>query len=150
MAAECKWYIHLTLPTHLEHVTKIPPQPIVAIQNHLPASQNSIGMSLIVFSQTLGGSLFLSFAQTALSAGLKHALPILAPDVDSQVVINAGATGFRAVVPNGSLQGVILSYSQAVNHVFYIATGAAVGTFIFSWGMGWKSVKKAKKVEPVA
>ena len=43
----------------------------------------------------------------------------------------------------------LIVFSQTLG-VFYIATGAAVGTFIFSWGMGWKSVKKAKKVEPVA
>jgi hypothetical protein len=107
-------------------------------------------MSLIMFCQTLGGSLFLSFAQTALSTGLQNALPVLAPDVNAQTVIQAGASGFRAVVPKASLQGVILSYNQAVNHTFYIATGSAVGVFVFSWGVGWKSVKKAKKAETVA
>jgi len=126
------------------------PQPLVAVQNHLPPALNSVGMSAIIFGQNFGAALFLSFAQTTLSAGLLDALPKFAPEVNFQTVINAGATGFRAVVPKDQVGGVILAYNQSVNHVFYLATGAAVGAFVFSWGTGWKSVKKAKKVEPEA
>jgi hypothetical protein len=43
-----------------------------------------------------------------------------------------------------------MAYSQAVNRVFYLAVGAACGSFIFCWGMGWKSIKKAKTVPPEA
>lgn len=107
-------------------------------------------MAIVVFFQTFGGALFLSFDQTTFSNGLKQALHQYAPEVDAEAVINAGATGFRAIVAKSSVDGIIMAYSQAVSHVFYVATGAACGAFIFCWGMGWKSIKKPKKVAPEA
>jgi len=101
-------------------------------------------MSLVVFSQSFGGALFLAFAQTTFTNGLKDALPKFAPHVSPQAVIAAGATGIRQAVSKADLEGVLLAYSKALSHVFYLAMGAALGCFIFCWGMGWKSIKKAK------
>ena len=105
-------------------------------------------MAILVFSQTFGGSLFLALSQTAFTNSLSAALESFAPDVDVHTLLEAGAAGVRDVVQGDSLHGVLLAYSQAISHVFYLCTGVAVGTFIFSWGMGWKNVKKVKKVEP--
>ncbi|TVY83625.1 Efflux pump mlcE [Lachnellula suecica] len=124
--------------------------PIVAVQNALPPSQTSVGMSLVAFSQTFGGALFLSFAQTGLNTGLAEALRKFAPGVTPAAVAAAGATGFRHDLPEASVQGVIESYSQAVSHVFYIAAAAGAMSFILAWGIGWKSVKKPKTVKPEA
>lgn len=123
---------------------------LIAVQNTLPPEQNSVGMALLIFNQGLGGALFQSFAQIALTNGLKNALPHFAPNVNAQMVIDAGATGIRSVVAKVDLRNVLLAYSQAVNHVFYLTTGAALGGFVFSFGLGWKSVKKAKAVAPEA
>jgi hypothetical protein len=125
-------------------------KPIVAMQNSVKPSEIPVAMSLIVFFQNLGSSLFLSFDQTAFSNGLINALPGFAPGIDVEAVIQAGASGYRAVVPPALLPGVIRAYSQAVSHVFYLATGAAVAAFFACWGMGWKSVKKPKVVAPEA
>lgn len=118
--------------------------PLVAIQNNLEPELSPIAMAILVFSQTFGGALFLSFAQTAFSNGLKDGLHRYAPEVDAGAVINAGATGFRALVGKSSLDGVILAYNQAVSHVFYLAAGCAVCAFVFCLGMGWKNIKKPK------
>jgi hypothetical protein len=107
-------------------------------------------MATAIFSQTFGSALFLSFAQTTLSAGLKESLLRYAPEVNPQDVINAGASAFRSVVPPNLLPGVILAYSHAVSHVFYLGTGAIIAAFFATWGLGWKSVKKAKVVKPEA
>jgi len=107
-------------------------------------------MGLLMFCQNMGAALFLSFAQTILSTTLKHELPILAPGVDVQAVIAAGASSFRDVVSKALLPGVLLAYDRAIDRVFYLATGSAVAGFVVCWGMGWKSVKKAKVVEPEA
>jgi hypothetical protein len=117
-------------------------QPIVAIQNFLPQENVSVGMSLVIFAQTLGGALFLTFAETVFTNGLIQALSIYAPEANSQAIIDAGATAVRDVVPTSSLAGVLLAYDQAVSHAFYLAAGAAVATVVFCWGMGWKGVKK--------
>jgi hypothetical protein len=107
-------------------------------------------MSLVAFCQTLGGALFLSFAQTGFNTGLEEALREFAPELSPALVASIGATGFRHLLPKASIPGVIQSYSQSVNHVFYIAAGAAAASFVTAWGTGWKSIKKPKTVTPEA
>jgi hypothetical protein len=102
-------------------------------------------MSLIAFSQTFGGAIFLSFAQLIFSQGLNSGLAKYAPTVVSETVIVAGATAFRHVVTEQQLPGVVKAYSVAVSHTFYLATGCAAAWFCFSWGMGWYSIKKKKE-----
>ncbi|CZR65599.1 related to MFS multidrug transporter [Phialocephala subalpina] len=124
--------------------------PIVAIQNILTPEQIPIGMSLVAFFQTFGGALFLAFAQTIFSRSLVDGLKKFAPTVDAQTVITAGASAIRQVVKPEDIPGVLKAYNLGVNRNFYLAVGASAGTFLFSWGMGWSSVKKKKNVTPEA
>jgi hypothetical protein len=103
-------------------------------------------MALLIFCQNFGAALFLSFAQTIFSSVLSHELPITAPGVDIQAVINAGASSFRTVVSKELLPGVLLAYDRAISRVFYLAAGAGVAGFVVCWGMGWENVKKAEEI----
>ena len=105
-------------------------------------------MALAIFAQTFGGTLFLTFAETVFTNGLTQAIIAFAPDVNAEKVIAGGASAVRAVVPKADLAGVLLAYNQGIQHTFYLAAGAAAATLVFCWGMGWKSVKKAKVVKP--
>ena len=86
----------------------------------------------------------MTFAETDFSNGLTKAIKVFAPSISAERVIAAGASAVREVVPKPDLPGVLLAYNQAVQHTFYLAAGAAALTLVFCWGMGWKSVKKAK------
>jgi len=121
------------------------PQPIVATQNALPASQNNLGMSLIIFAQYFGGSLFLAFAELVFSHGLSQYLASDAPNVNAALVIEAGATGFRSVVSAEDLPGVINAYAKADNWAFYLGTGISGMAFLVSFGMGWRNPNKNEK-----
>lgn len=105
-----------------------------------------MGMAIAIFTNTFGGALFLSFAQTSFTNGLKTHVPEFAPTVDAHTVIEAGASEIRKIVPAQALKGVLEAYNESINEVFYIAAAASVMVFLFSFGMGWKSVKKPKKV----
>ena len=124
--------------------------PIIAIQNALPPTQVSVGMSTLVFSQTFGGALFLAVADTDFTSSLYKQLSSISPPVNTEAIIVAGATGFRHVVSDDELPAVILAFNQAVRNTFYLGAGATVAVFIFAWGLGWKSVKKQKVVKPEA
>ncbi len=87
--------------------------------------------------------MFLTFAQTIFSHGLVSGLEKYAPTVDAQTLVAAGATAIRKVVKPEEVAGVLEAYNLAINHNFYLAAGAAVGTFVCCWGMGWHSIKKA-------
>lgn len=105
-------------------------------------------MALLIFSQLFGGALFLSFAQTAFTNGLIKYVPIYAPGVSAETVIAAGASAIQQAVPKAALKGVLEAYNTSINHVFYLAAASAAAMFIFCWGLGWKSIKKAKIVKP--
>jgi hypothetical protein len=107
-------------------------------------------MSLVAFAQTLGGALFLTFAQTCFSGALPTSLAKYAPGVSAGHVEEAGASGFREAIPKESISGVIEAYNDALNKVFYIAAAAAATCFVFAWGIGWKDIRKKKVVEPAA
>lgn len=120
---------------------------MIAVQNTLPKIEHPVSMSIMMFGQSIGGSISLAIAQAVFNGGLHGALKAHAPGVNYGEVTAAGARDFRHLIPIASVPGVILSYNEAVNHVFYlIASLAAVG-FLFSLGMGWKSVKKAKEAD---
>ncbi|KAE9372630.1 putative MFS multidrug transporter [Stipitochalara longipes BDJ] len=118
--------------------------PLVAVQNHLTPETVSVGVAAVVFSQGFGPAMFFAFAQTVFSNSLTKNLHTFAPQVNPEIIFVAGASGFRDVVPAAEVQGIILSYSKSIDDVFYLTVGAAVGAFLVCWGMGWKSVKKAK------
>ena len=124
--------------------------PIVAIQNNLPPQQIPVGMSTLVFFQTFGGALFLAVAETDFTSSLLKALDGLEPPIDTQAVVEAGATRFRTIVSSEDLPRILLAYDRALRNTFYLGAGACVAMFFFSWGLGWKSVKKRKVVKPEA
>ncbi|OIW25670.1 efflux pump [Coniochaeta ligniaria NRRL 30616] len=122
--------------------------PVIAIQNTLPAEQIPLGMSLVIFTQTFGGSLALTIAQLVFKRSLEVAIPKFAPTADVQAIIYAGATGFSSVVAPDELLGVLRSYAYAVDKTFYVALGASAGTFLFAWGMGWRRIQQKKGNNP--
>jgi len=132
-----------TLPhCMLFYPSDLPFQPIVAIQNVLSPEKISVGMSLVIFSQTFGGAIFLTFGQLVFDSGLRHGLRKYAPTVDAHAVVAAGATSFRQVVSVKDLPGVLSAYNIAINHDFYLAAGASFGAFVCCFAMGWHSIKK--------
>jgi hypothetical protein len=140
--------------------------PLNAVQHAVPASQLSVGTALVVFAQFFGGAIFLAFGQTAFINSLGPALEKFAPAVDTQFVVDTGATSLRDAVPAGELRGVLIAYNQALTHTFvstypssffvdilvidyyqYLSAGVAVVAFVASFGMGFVNMKKGKKDE---
>jgi hypothetical protein len=103
-------------------------------------------MALLMFGQAFGGALFLSFCDTIFTNGLKNLIPKYAPSVDPQIVINAGATGFRAKINATELPGVLLAYAKTVDRVFYLTAGLAAACFLSGWFMGFKDIRKKNQV----
>lgn len=68
----------------------------------------------------------------------------LAPDVDPQTVIDAGATHFRDVVGKDDLTNVLLAYNHAITQTFNIAAASAAVAALAACGMGWINIKKVK------
>jgi hypothetical protein len=119
-------------------------QPMIAVQNAVLPDEMSTAMAILTFSQTFGAAIFFAVAGVLFSRGLRSTIPQYAPTVDPETVIDAGATGFRGIVSETSLRGVLLAYSKSLGHVFYLVAALSVVHFFFAWGMGWKNVGKPK------
>lgn len=97
---------------------------------------------MLSFSQSIGQALFLTLAQVTFISSLESALSVYAPSEDSSAVIAAGAGEIRTAVSKDALSGALIAYSQGIDHVFYLATGIAIGCFCVAWGMGWEDIRK--------
>ncbi|OLN81036.1 putative HC-toxin efflux carrier TOXA 25 [Colletotrichum chlorophyti] len=117
---------------------------IIAVQAHLPPSQLSVSMATVIFLQTFSGALFITCAQVIFSEGLGRSLAKYAPAVDARTVLAAGGTGFRTVVEEDDLPGVLVAYAKSINEVFYLLAGLGVLMFGLSWGMGWVDIRNKK------
>ncbi|KAH8768672.1 efflux pump [Hyaloscypha sp. PMI_1271] len=118
--------------------------PVIAIQNTLPVEQVPLGMSLVIFTQTFGGSLALTIAQLVFDRCLEAAIPKYAPTANVSAIVHAGATAFPSIVTPAELPGVFSAYAYAVGKAFYVALGASAATFLFAWGMGWGRIQPKK------
>lgn len=90
--------------------------------------------------------MFLTFTQLIFSRSFISGLSRFAPTVDAQIVLTAGVTAVRKVVKTEEVSGVLKAFSGAINSDFYLAAGVPITAFVFSWGMGWQSIKKKKIV----
>ncbi|OHF02999.1 major facilitator superfamily transporter [Colletotrichum orchidophilum] len=117
---------------------------IIAVQANLPPALLSVSMATLVFLQTFGGAVFLTAGEVIFSQGLGKNLEKYAPAVDVKTILAAGGTGFRTVVPEAELPGVVMAYSKSIGEVFYLLVGIGGLAFVLSWGMGWVDIRKKK------
>ena len=122
-------------------------QGSLAAQTVLPFKDVPIGISLVFFAQSLGGSIFLSVGQNVFSNKLVQGLTGL-PQVDAGVVADTGATDLRKVVGPDALDALLAVYNAALQNVFYVALAAACASAVAAFAIEWKSVKKVKKGGP--
>lgn len=118
--------------------------PLVAVQNNASKDELSVLTAMVVFAQQFGGAVFLALAQVIFSTSLRSDLTRSASNDDAAAIIAAGATGIRDVATGQVLQRALSSYAKSFDKVMYLATGAAGGSLLFAFGMGWVNIKSEK------
>ncbi|KAK4167865.1 major facilitator superfamily domain-containing protein [Cladorrhinum sp. PSN259] len=120
--------------------------PIIALQSFLPAEDLAVGTAIIMFGHTMGAAVFLSIGQSIFIDGLRKYIPVYAPDIDPEDMISGGGVIADPLHPESAAHirphGELAAICKAINRIFYMTTGAGAGSFLFAWGMGWRSVKK--------
>jgi hypothetical protein len=96
-----------------------------------------------------GGALFISVAQNVFQNRLLANVIRVVPDINPELVISAGATSFRNVIPSQYIAGVQIAYNEAIVNTFYVAVAMASLSIFGSALLEWKSVK-GKKIEMAA
>ncbi|KAI1268141.1 major facilitator superfamily domain-containing protein [Xylariaceae sp. FL1019] len=120
-------------------------QPIVAVQNVLPLVDVPTGTTLLVFVQTISGSIFNSVGQSIFYNKLQQYTIEYAPGLDPAIVLGTGATAIQSTIPAQYLDGVKLAYNNALNQVMLIPTVIAAVGVIFGFTIEWRSVKNKNK-----
>lgn len=116
-------------------------QPLMAVQTVLDIKDIPIGTSLIAFMQMLGGALFVSVGQTVFTNSLLDGLSEKVPDLDPNIVLMAGATSIKSLIPVEFLDAVIQIYSDALTDAFSVSAACAAIAIIPCLFVQWKSVK---------
>ena len=119
-------------------------QPSIAAQTVLRRPDVSIGAALMMFSQTLGGAVFLSVGNNIFNIRLAHNLAKI-PGIAIESVAATGATDLKDMVPPSLLPQVLVAYNDALRGTFYLVTALTCFTIFGSLAMEWKSVKKGQQ-----
>lgn len=99
-------------------------------------------MSMLMFSGNFSGAVAVVICQTVYTNSLSELIPTYAPDVNPQVVINAGATKVREVVSSSQLPEVMTAYSKSIDNIWYLDCGLAAVVFLFGWLLGFKDIRQ--------
>ncbi|KEF54120.1 uncharacterized protein A1O9_09915 [Exophiala aquamarina CBS 119918] len=109
----------------------------------------SSSSAIMLFFQTIGGSLCLSAAQAAFNNRLLNKLATTAPGIDPATVLLVGATEIRSAFDSSEISAVVEAYMSGLKSVFAITIGAFGVCCVLSLCMGWKKLDAvdSKKVK---
>ncbi|KAJ5367953.1 Efflux pump roqT [Penicillium cataractarum] len=124
-------------------------QPMIVAQTALSAGDVPSGTAIVMFAQTLGGSIFISVAQNIFQNQLVTNIRADAPTANAAELVAAGATMLRTVVSGPVLERVLVAYNDAITQTFYVAVAMGALSLIGPIFVEWLSVK-GKKVEMAA
>lgn len=125
-------------------------QTMIAVQASLDGGDVAIGTAIIIFSQTLGGALFICVAQNVfLNKLVSNIADAHVEGLDAATVVTVGATQIRHLIPAEFLPVVLKAYNAAITNSFYVSVALGALTIIGSAFVPWNSVK-GKQIEMAA
>jgi hypothetical protein len=113
----------------------------LAAQTVLPREDVPLGTAMNFFMQQLGGALFVPVGQNLFSTQLLKDLSGVG-GLDTDMILNTGATDLKKVVPASELGAVMDAYSYACTRVFILGAALSACMMIGALGVEWKSIKK--------
>jgi hypothetical protein len=125
-------------------------QPLVAVQAALKTEDIPVGTSVVMFLQTLGGTIFVSIGNSIFTNSIVSSLEQNVPSVNPATITAAGASDIQSIVSAEDLPQVLVAYNHALNQAFLAAASMAALSVFGSVLVPWMSVKKnhAKVEEP--
>jgi hypothetical protein len=115
--------------------------PFIAVQVVLSKKDMPVGNGIAIFFNSLGGAISISIAQNIFANSLVNEIPKYAPGLDPQILLMAGATNIRKVVPEALLPAVLLGYNKAITNAYILSIACGGMAALCSVLFEWKSVK---------
>ncbi|KAF2189643.1 MFS general substrate transporter [Zopfia rhizophila CBS 207.26] len=120
--------------------------PFIAVQVVTTEKDMPAANAMVMFFNSLGGAIAISIAQNIFVNSLAREIPKFAPGLDPRIVIGAGATHVRQVVPEMLMPGMLQAYTKAIVSAFILAIATAGLAVIVSFWMERKTVKGKKLI----
>ncbi|KAF7560344.1 hypothetical protein G7046_g3799 [Stylonectria norvegica] len=125
-------------------------QPLIASQTVFHDADISLSTSVLIFTQTLAGTVFISVAENIFQSQLIKQLHHIVPNVDPDVVLNTGASHLHEAMMKAypaDFDGIIKAYNNSLQQVFLISVILSCLTVFGSAGSKWINIKKARVVK---
>ncbi|KAH8432991.1 MDR family MFS transporter [Aspergillus melleus] len=119
-------------------------QPSMAAQTVLQWKDVSIGVSIMFFMQSLGGSIFNCISQALFTNYIRAHLAAI-PGLDAEKVLATGAAELSKVIPADRLPQVVYIYNEGLRRAFIVVLAVSCLTILPALGMEWRSVKQKRE-----
>jgi hypothetical protein len=116
-------------------------QPNLAAQTVLKQKDVPIGISLMFFSQALGGAIFVCIETSLFTNHLTSNLPNVS-GIDAAAILATGATELTKLVTADKLAEVTAVYNEALVRAFTVVVAGSSLMVLPALGMAWRSIKK--------
>lgn len=117
--------------------------PNLAVQAVLPKAEVPIGLSLMLFSNLLGSTIFVSVGSNVLNNQLISRLSGI-PGFNRELIATGGATSIVSDLPPADRQTALHAYNKSLQLVFQIALILCCLSVLGCAALEWKNVKKGK------
>jgi MFS family permease len=114
-------------------------QAFTAIGTAIHDDDIPLASSVIIFSQMVGSTVFVTAAQNIFTGLLTRELR--AANVNSSPISSVGVTHVQAETPPDELPMVLKFYNEAATKVFFIAVALGCLATIAAFGVRWQSVR---------
>ncbi|KAI9043637.1 MDR family MFS transporter [Aspergillus affinis] len=114
--------------------------PVVTAQAVVEPEDLPSVTSMVLTVQTIGGAIFVSAGQSAMSNVLLKVLPDQNLDIDPVKVVSTGATELRDIFSSDEMGRILVSYMEGIKAAFIIATVASSVATVVSIGSRWKKI----------
>ncbi|KAL2814081.1 MFS toxin efflux pump [Aspergillus cavernicola] len=118
---------------------------MLVAQAAVPLTDMAMATTLLTFTQTLSGAVFLAVGQSVFQNQLIVKLHQYAPNVDTSAVIAGGVTAIRNHVSAAQLPSALAGYNDAIMQTFYVAVAMAALSVVGALCLEWVSLKASKQ-----
>ena len=125
-------------------------KPYIAIQSLVPLKQIPTAVAIVLFTQNLGGAVWVVVANAIFNNSLRKQLSQRVSQIgrDPEVIIQSGARGvWNLNLSPTQLAAVLESYGKGVDDAMYLGIAVSVIMLVFAWGLGFKNIHKIKKLK---
>lgn len=104
-----------------------------AAQTVLSRKDIPIGITILNFATSVGGTIFVSVSQGVQASTLRTQLRQSIPGLDASSLSSTGATDLSKLVPHDQLSQLLAAYNKGIDNVFCVALSVSCLAFVASW-----------------